>query len=139
MREAATKNEIDLNEKTARRDDLVGMLSEQRQSTEVLEGKIRGEMQDVRGKLEKMNIYKKREHLTQKQTGEKLGHDLKSTKVAVGRLKRELKEVEGHIASTRQDGEELYSRRWNRLNKPGCPWRKPSGLWSDRRRNTKRS
>lgn len=87
------------------------MLSEQRQSTEVLEGKIRGEMQDVRGKLEKMNIYKKREHLTQKQTGEKLGHDLKSTKVAVGRLKRELKEVEGHIASTRQDGEELYSKK----------------------------
>ena len=55
----------------------------------------------MRGKLEKMNIYKKRESLTQKQMSDKLGQSLKNLKQTIARLKKEKKDVEDHIASTR--------------------------------------
>lgn len=64
IREAINKNEIELQEKMMKRDDLIGMLNDQKKSSEELERKIKNELQEVRGKLEKMNIYKKRESLT---------------------------------------------------------------------------
>ena len=121
LREAMNKNEIELQEKAVKRDDLIGMLSEQKKNSEELERKIKNELQEVRGKLEKMNIYKKRESLTQKQMSDKLGQSLKNLKQTIARLKKEKKDVEDHIASTRQDGEELYGKKMEQAQEAWTP------------------
>ena len=121
LREAMNKNEIELQEKAVKRDDLIGMLSEQKKNSAELERKIKNELQEVRGKLEKMNIYKKRESLTQKQMSDKLGQSLKNLKQTIARLKKEKKDVEDHIASTRQDGEELYGKKMEQAQEAWTP------------------
>lgn len=104
-----------------KRDDLIGMLSDQKKSSEELERKIKNELQEVRGKLEKMNIYKKRESLTQKQMSDKLGQNMKTLKQTIARLKKEKKDVEDHIAATRQDGEELYGKKMEQAQEAWTP------------------